>query len=93
MLAITAGPQNGSGGRCRFSVIAIATSKPGEREVRAPRGEWVRALVAEAIGFAAELEGAEPGGEMVEGVFVFVAEFGGAFVEAGLGGFFRFEEG
>ena len=44
-------------------------------------------------GFAAELLGFELGGEAVEGGFVFLAEFGGAFVEAGLAGVFRFEEG
>ena len=43
-------------------------------------------------GFAAELLGFELGGEAVEGGFVFLAELGDAVLEAGLGGFFRFEE-
>ena len=62
--------------------------------MRAAGGAWrVFALGAEMGGFAAELSGFELGGEAVEGGFVFPAEFGGAFVEAGLGGFFRFEKG
>ena len=62
--------------------------------MRAAGGAWrVFALGAEMGGFAAELLGFELGGEAVEGGFVFLAEFGGAFVEAGLGGFFRFEKG
>ena len=44
-------------------------------------------------GFAAELLGFELGGEAVEGGFVFLAELGDAVLEAGLGGFFCFEEG
>ena len=53
-------------------------------------GERVGALGAEIVGLAAGLESVESGGKAVEGVFVFFAEFGGAFVEAGLAGFFHF---
>ena len=61
--------------------------------MRAAGGAWrVFALGAEMGGFAAELSGFELGGEAVEGGFVFPAEFGGAVLEAGLGGFFCFEE-
>ncbi|MCC6265032.1 MAG: hypothetical protein IT169_15770 [Bryobacterales bacterium] len=65
----------------------------GKGEAWAAGGERVFGLGAEMGGFAAELLGFELGGEAVEGGFVFLAEFGGAFVEAGLAGFFRFEEG
>ncbi|MCC7339919.1 MAG: hypothetical protein IT170_02445, partial [Bryobacterales bacterium] len=62
--------------------------------MRAACGAWrVFAVGAEMGDFAAELLGFELGGEAVEGGFVLVAELGGAFVEAGLGGFFCFEEG
>ena len=44
-------------------------------------------------GFAALLALVERGFEAVEGGFVFLAEFGGALVEAGFAGFFRFDEG
>ncbi|MCC6263276.1 MAG: hypothetical protein IT169_06845 [Bryobacterales bacterium] len=70
------------------------SSDVGEGEVRAARGAWrVFALGAEMGGFAAELLSFELGGEAVQGGFVLLAEFHSAFVENGLAGFFRFEEG
>ena len=43
--------------------------------------------------FAVLLALVELGFEAVEGGFVFLAELGDAVLEAGLGGFFRFEKG
>ena len=67
--------------------------REGEEEVRAACGAWWEfAVGAEMGGFAADLLGLEFGGEVIEGVFVLLAELGDAVLEAGLGGFFRFEE-